>query len=103
MKWFEDARRSQFAEVFVMSEETVVDERPIAGIGTLVFGKWDAAEVVATIQVLHLMLTSQLLVYHTPVADTPTCGLESPNSVLLSATSTNSCEPVPTLERSNPP
>ena len=26
-------------------EETVVDERPIAGIGTLVFGKWDAAEV----------------------------------------------------------
>ena len=46
MKWFEDARRSQSAEVFVMSEETVVDERPIAGIGTLVFGKWDAAEVV---------------------------------------------------------
>ncbi|MGB1659401.1 MAG: hypothetical protein ACPHHS_02775 [Candidatus Poseidoniaceae archaeon] len=29
-----------------MSEEAVVDERPIAGIGTLVFGKWDAAEVV---------------------------------------------------------
>ncbi|MED5291059.1 MAG: 30S ribosomal protein S7, partial [Candidatus Thermoplasmatota archaeon] len=29
-----------------MSEETVVDERPIAGIGTLVFGKWDATEVV---------------------------------------------------------
>ena len=26
-------------------EEIVVDERPIAGIGTLVFGKWDAAEV----------------------------------------------------------
>ncbi|MEC7112470.1 MAG: 30S ribosomal protein S7, partial [Candidatus Thermoplasmatota archaeon] len=29
-----------------MSEEVVVDDRPIAGIGTLVFGKWDAAEVV---------------------------------------------------------
>ena len=27
-------------------EEIVVDERPIAGIGTLVFGKWDASEVV---------------------------------------------------------
>ncbi len=26
--------------------EPVVDERPIAGIGTLVFGKWDASEVV---------------------------------------------------------
>ena len=30
----------------MMSEEVVVDDRPIAGIGTLVFGKWDAAEVV---------------------------------------------------------
>ena len=29
-----------------MTEETVIDERPIAGLGTLVFGKWDAAEVV---------------------------------------------------------
>ena len=28
-----------------MTEEAIVDERPIAGIGTLVFGKWDAAEV----------------------------------------------------------
>jgi len=27
-------------------EEQVVEERPIAGIGTLVFGKWDAAEVI---------------------------------------------------------
>ena len=27
-------------------EPVVVDERPIAGIGTLVFGKWDASEVV---------------------------------------------------------
>ena len=30
-----------------MSEEVVVDDRPIAGIGTLVFGKWDAAEAVS--------------------------------------------------------
>ena len=30
----------------MMSEEVEIDERPIAGIGTLVFGKWDAAEVV---------------------------------------------------------
>jgi len=29
-------------------EEVVEDERPIAGIGTLVFGKWDASEVVCT-------------------------------------------------------
>ena len=29
----------------MMTEEAIVDERPIAGIGTLVFGKWDAAEV----------------------------------------------------------
>ncbi len=27
-------------------QEVVVEERPIAGIGTLVFGKWDAKEVV---------------------------------------------------------
>ena len=39
-------RGSQYGEVFNMTEETVIDERPIAGIGTLVFGKWDAAEVV---------------------------------------------------------
>jgi len=26
-------------------EEVVVDVRPIAGIGTLVFGKWDASEI----------------------------------------------------------
>lgn len=30
----------------MMSEEVEIDERPIAGIGTLVFGKWDATEVV---------------------------------------------------------
>jgi len=52
------ARKNQFAEVLMMSEEEEVvetveeepveDERPIAGIGTLVFGKWDASEVVCT-------------------------------------------------------
>ncbi|MBT3771727.1 MAG: 30S ribosomal protein S7, partial [Euryarchaeota archaeon] len=33
-----------------MSEENeeVDDERPIAGIGTLVFGKWDATEIVCS-------------------------------------------------------
>ena len=52
MKWSVAEKRSQSAEVFNMSEsETVVEEeeeevvveevRPIAGIGTLVFGKWD--------------------------------------------------------------
>ena len=30
----------------MMTEEVEIDERPIAGIGTLVFGKWDATEVV---------------------------------------------------------
>jgi len=30
----------------VVEEEEVEEERPIAGIGTLVFGKWDATEVI---------------------------------------------------------
>ncbi len=54
MKWSEDERRSLFDDgVIVMSddvetqEETTVEEvKPIAGIGTLVFGKYDATEVV---------------------------------------------------------
>ena len=46
MKWSEDERRSQYAEVNIMSEETVQEDvRPIAGIGTLVFGKYDVSEV----------------------------------------------------------
>ena len=59
MRWSVVAKRNQFAEVLMMSDEeeevvetvedeVVEDERPIAGIGTLVFGKWDASEVVCT-------------------------------------------------------
>jgi hypothetical protein len=44
-----------------------------------------------TLDLLH-MSTSQLLAYLTPVDATQTCGLENPNSVLSSVTSTNSCE-----------
>ena len=32
-------------EVVEEVEEKVEDYRPIAGIGTLVFGKWDASEI----------------------------------------------------------
>ena len=47
MKWSEAERRSQSAEVMMMSDEDsdVVEVKPIAGIGTNVFGKWDASEV----------------------------------------------------------
>ena len=53
MRWYVEERRNQFAEVFFMTEAEVVEEeteevedyRPIAGIGTLVFGKWDASEI----------------------------------------------------------
>jgi small subunit ribosomal protein S7 len=48
MKWFVAEKRSQFDKVFVMSEEVQEQkepEAPIAGIGTMVFGKWDANEV----------------------------------------------------------
>ena len=30
----------------VLDEEPVIDESPIAGLGTLVFGKWDTSEVI---------------------------------------------------------
>ncbi|MAS62673.1 MAG: 30S ribosomal protein S7 [Euryarchaeota archaeon] len=30
----------------VLEEEPVIDESPIAGLGTLVFGKWDTSEVI---------------------------------------------------------
>ena len=51
MKWSVGERRSLSAEVPIMSETEIVEEaveeveevRPIAGIGTLVFGKWDAS------------------------------------------------------------
>ena len=44
MRWYAAARRSQLGDS--MSEEaTMEQEKPIAGIGTMVFGKWDAAEV----------------------------------------------------------
>ena len=30
----------------VLEEEEVIDESPIAGLGTLVFGMWDTSEVI---------------------------------------------------------
>ena len=57
MRWSEEERRSQYAEVFLMEEEIEISEEPaaieepespIAGIGTMVFGKWDASEVVCS-------------------------------------------------------
>jgi small subunit ribosomal protein S7 len=44
MKWFVDERRSQLGDF--MSDEEPQQASPIAGIGTMVFGKWDATEVV---------------------------------------------------------
>ena len=55
MRWSEEERKSQYAEVFLMEEDIEISEAaavteepesPIAGIGTMVFGKWDASEVV---------------------------------------------------------
>ena len=51
-----DERRNPSAEVSIVTEEPTHDEpvedeedvSPIAGIGTLVFGKWDASEVVCS-------------------------------------------------------
>ena len=50
MKWSGDAKRNQLGRCFVFmseqsSQEEKVAEAPIAGIGTMVFGKWDATEV----------------------------------------------------------
>ena len=51
-----DERRNPSAEVSIVTEEPIHDDpvedeedvSPIAGIGTLVFGKWDASEVVCS-------------------------------------------------------
>ena len=44
MRWSVAVRRNQSGDS--MSEEATVEpEKPIAGIGTMVFGKWDASEV----------------------------------------------------------
>jgi len=57
MRWSEEERKSQYAEVFLMEEDIEISEAPavteepespIAGIGTMVFGKWDASEVVCS-------------------------------------------------------
>jgi small subunit ribosomal protein S7 len=42
------SEEEELVETVEEVEEAVEDERPIAGIGTLVFGKWDASEVVCT-------------------------------------------------------
>ena len=55
-RWSVDERRNPSAEVSIVTEEPTHDEpvedeedvSPIAGIGTLVFGKWDASEVVCS-------------------------------------------------------
>ena len=55
-RWSVDERRNPSAEVSIVTEEPTPDEpvedeedvSPIAGIGTLVFGKWDASEVVCS-------------------------------------------------------
>ena len=56
MKWLEEEKKNPYDKVCFMSDEEnnlepvnqpeEEDIRPIAGLGTLVFGKWDAAEVV---------------------------------------------------------
>jgi len=53
MRWLEAEKRNQSDEVFIMSEtepepepeESESQREPIAGIGTMVFGKWDATDV----------------------------------------------------------
>ena len=66
MRWSEEERRSQYAEVFLMEEDIEISEAsavteepesPIAGIGTMVFGKWDASEVVCSDPVSYTHLT----------------------------------------------
>ena len=49
MKWYVAEKRNQSGEVIIISEEQpeqIPEEKPIPGIGAMVFGKWDATEVV---------------------------------------------------------
>ena len=71
-------------------EEVVVEEvRPIAGIGTLVFGKWDVSDI--TCKDPGLAPYINLTTVGVPVDVTQTLGLEKLSYQLLNATSTNSC------------
>ena len=109
MRWFEVVRRSQSAEVYTMSESEVLveeeeqvveDVRPIKGIGTLVFGKWDASAITCKDPGFSPTSTSQPLAYLILEVDMRTLGLEKRSCLLSNATSTNSCEPVLTPVRS---
>ena len=72
------------------AETTAPEIKPIAGIGTKVFGKWDASEVTCRDPGLapYINLTT-VGVPLTQVADMPTPGLEKPSCLLLNATSTS--------------
>ena len=81
-------------------EETpVVEVKPIAGIGTKVFGKWDASEVSCRDPGLAPYINLTTVGVPIPVAATPTHGSGKPNFLWLNATSTNSCARVLTLGR----
>ena len=75
-----------------MEQETSPAEeeiKPIAGIGTLVFGKWDASQVTCKDPGLAPYINLTTVVYLTPVADTPTHGLAKQSSQSSRDTSTN--------------
>ena len=63
----------------VMSEEDTQQIQPIAGIGTMVFGKWDAQEVVCGDPGLAPYINLTTIGTPTVEEDTPTLGSENQN------------------------
>ena len=82
-------------EIVTETVEEVEEVRPIAGIGTLVFGKWDVSDITCK--------DPGLAPYINLAVDMLTLGSERQNYPSLSATSTNSCEPVHTPGKSKAP
>ena len=72
-----------------MTEEVQVEqEAPIAGIGTMVFGKWDASEVTCDDPGLAPYINLTTIGTLIQAEDTPTPGSASPNFPLSNASST---------------
>ena len=63
-------------DVETQEETTVEEAKPIAGIGTLVFGKYDAAEVVCRDPGLAPYINLSTVGFHTLVVDMQTHGSE---------------------------
>jgi len=78
------------SETVTETVEEVEDVRPIAGIGTLVFGKWEHPASHARILDLRHTSTSQPWVFHTQVDVTQTLGSAKQSCLSLIVTSTNS-------------